>query len=48
VFGARQPIDEGVLESAIEMGDERTFDQDPKYAIRLLVDIAIKAALASH
>src|SRR5215831_10417720 len=43
VFGARQPIDEGALESAIEMGDERTFDQDPKYAIRLLVDIAIKA-----
>jgi uncharacterized membrane protein len=43
VFGARQPIDDGVLESAIEMGDERTFDQDPKYAIRLLVDIAIKA-----
>ena len=43
VFGAHQPIDEGALKSAIEMGDERTFDQDPKYAIRLLVDIAIKA-----
>jgi uncharacterized membrane protein len=26
-----------------EMGTDRTFDQDPKYAIRLLVDIAIKA-----
>jgi uncharacterized membrane protein len=25
------------------LGDERTFDQDPKYAIRLLVDIAIRA-----
>ena len=25
------------------MGSERTFEQDPKYAIRLLVDIAIKA-----
>jgi uncharacterized membrane protein len=25
------------------MGEERTFEQDPKYAIRLLVDIAIKA-----
>jgi uncharacterized membrane protein len=25
------------------MGRERTFEQDPKYAIRLLVDIAIKA-----
>jgi uncharacterized membrane protein len=25
------------------LGGERTFEQDPKYAIRLLVDIAIKA-----
>jgi uncharacterized membrane protein len=31
------------LGSAIELGGERTFEQDPKYAIRLLVDIAIKA-----
>ena len=43
VLGARQPIDERALTRAIEMGEERTFDQDPKYAIRLLVDIAIKA-----
>jgi uncharacterized membrane protein len=25
------------------MGEERTFEQDPRYAIRLLLDIAIKA-----
>ena len=43
VFGARQPIDERALAKAIAMGEERTFDQDPKYAIRLLVAIAIKA-----
>ena len=43
VYGARHPIDETALTNAIEMGEERTFDQDPKYAIRLLVDIAIKA-----
>lgn len=43
VFGARQPIDEKKLRHGIEIGDERTFEQDPKYAIRLLVDIAIKA-----
>ena len=43
VFGARQTIDEGKLRHAIELGDERTFEQDPKYAIRLLVDIAIRA-----
>ena len=28
---------------AIHPDRERTFEQDPKYAIRLLVDIAIKA-----
>jgi len=43
VLGARQLIDEKSLWNGIEMGDERTFEQDPKYAIRLLVDIAIRA-----
>jgi uncharacterized membrane protein len=27
----------------MDLGDDRTFEQDPKYALRLLVDIAIKA-----
>jgi len=31
------------LLNGIELGGERTFEQDPKYAIRLLVDIAIRA-----
>ena len=43
VYGAQQPIDEQKLWDGIEIGDERTFEQDPKYAIRLLVDIAIRA-----
>lgn len=43
VLGAREPVDEGKLRDGIELGEERTFEQDPKYAIRLLVDIAIKA-----
>lgn len=43
VRGVRQPLDEGALLAAIEAGDERTFEQDPKYALRLVVDIAIKA-----
>lgn len=43
VFGARQRVDEQELRDALELGEERTFEQDPKYAIRLLVDIAIKA-----
>lgn len=43
VFGARHPIVERELRDGIEIGAERTFAQDPKYAIRLLVDIAIRA-----
>jgi uncharacterized membrane protein len=43
VFGARGAIDERALRRAIAVGEERTFEQDPKYSIRLLVDIAIRA-----
>jgi uncharacterized membrane protein len=43
VFGVGAPLPEDSLRSAIRLGGERTFTQDPKYAIRLLVDIAIKA-----
>lgn len=42
VYGGR-PMDEAKLSAAFLLGAERTFDQDPKYAIRLVVDIAIKA-----
>ncbi len=43
VYSALQPLDETTLKNCFEIGDERTFEQDPKYAIRLVVDIAIKA-----
>jgi len=43
VYAVRQPLEEHRLKVAFEIGDERTFEQDPKYAIRLVVDIAIKA-----
>lgn len=43
VAGTREPIAEEKLMKAIQLGDARTFEQDPKYAIRLLVDIAIRA-----
>ena len=43
IFDAQQRVDEQELRDALELGEERTFEQDPKYAIRLLVDIAIKA-----
>jgi hypothetical protein len=43
VFGIQKPIDEQQLGKGIELGAGRTFEQNPKYAIRLLVDIAIRA-----
>ena len=43
VHGANAVLPEGNLMRAIHFGFERTSEQDPKYPIRLLVDIAIKA-----
>ena len=43
VIGGRQQIAEEAWKKAFETGEERTFEQDPTYAIRLLVDIAIRA-----
>lgn len=43
VHGGKQMLSEQAWRDTLDLGEERTFDQDPKYAIRLLVDIAIKA-----
>ncbi|MBR0671799.1 DUF2254 domain-containing protein [Neoroseomonas soli] len=43
VHGGTAQIPEAELLRAIALGLERTFEQDPKYPLRLLVDIAIKA-----
>jgi uncharacterized membrane protein len=43
VHGAKSRLSERELLWAIHLERERTFEQDPKYPIRLLVDIAIKA-----
>ena len=43
VHDAATPLPENALLGAVRLGRERTFEQDPKYPIRLLVDIAIKA-----
>jgi uncharacterized membrane protein len=43
VHGAKTALPESNLARAIHFGFERTSEQDPKYPIRLLVDIAIKA-----
>jgi uncharacterized membrane protein len=43
VHGGKTALPENELMRAVHMGFERTSEQDPKYPIRLLVDIAIKA-----
>ena len=43
VHGAKATLPESNLRRAIHLARERTAEQDPKYPIRLLVDIAIKA-----
>ena len=43
VQGAKAALPEDELLAAIHLAKERTFEQDPKYPIRLLVDIAIRA-----
>jgi uncharacterized membrane protein len=43
VHGGRVKISELDLRKTAEMGTGRTFEQDPKYAIRSFVEVAIKA-----
>jgi uncharacterized membrane protein len=43
VHGGGPALPEGRLRQLIRLGTDRTFEQDPKYAIRILVDIAIRA-----
>jgi uncharacterized membrane protein len=43
IHGAKGSIPEKEIMRAVHLDTERTFKQDPSYAIRLLVDIAIKA-----
>jgi len=43
VHGGPRPLPEHQLRRLVRLGTERTFEQDPKYALRLLVDIAIRA-----
>jgi uncharacterized membrane protein len=43
VYGATRKLPKQTLTRAIHLATSRSFEQDPKYAIRLLVDIAIRA-----
>ena len=43
VHGTARQLPDAALLGAVQLADGRTYDQDPKYALRLLVDIAIRA-----
>ena len=43
LYGGAGALDDIRLRGAVAMGSERTLEQDPTFAFRILVDIAIKA-----
>lgn len=47
VRGGHGDVDASALLMSLEVGLERTFDQDPRFAFRLLADIAIRALSAA-
>ena len=43
LYGGAQSIDDGTLRASVAFGSERTMDQDPTFAFRIVVDIALRA-----
>jgi uncharacterized membrane protein len=43
LYGGATAIEDGKLRAAVAFGPERTMEQDPLFAFRILVDIALKA-----
>src|SRR5512137_4873 len=43
LYGGASAIDDRQLQASVALGSERTLEQDPTFAFRILVDIAIKA-----
>jgi uncharacterized membrane protein len=43
VYGAGAAADQSVLGAAVAFGSERTLEQDPTFAFRIVVDIALRA-----
>lgn len=43
LYGGAASLDEGKLKSIVAFGPERTLEQDPTFAFRIIVDIALKA-----
>ncbi len=47
LHGGAVAIDDQRLRASVALGSERTMEQDPTFALRILVDIAIKALSAA-
>jgi uncharacterized membrane protein len=47
LYGSSRGIDEGVVRDTVAFGSERTMEQDPTFAIRIVVDIALRALSAA-
>jgi uncharacterized membrane protein len=43
LYGGARSLDEGMLRATVALGSERTMEQDPTFAFRIVVDIALKA-----
>ncbi len=43
LYAGAGAIDDHVLRAAVEFGSERTMEQDPTFAFRIVIDIALKA-----
>lgn len=43
LYGSAATIDDGTLRDAVEFGSERTMAQDPTFALRIVIDIALRA-----
>ena len=41
LYGGARSIDADLLHSAVDFGSERTLEQDPTFAFRILIDIAL-------
>ena len=43
LFGGAREVDEDLLRAAVAFGSERTMEQDPTFALRIVVDIGLRA-----
>ena len=43
LYGSAQSIDDSVLHETVDFGSERTLAQDPTFALRIIIDIALRA-----